>query len=176
MRRDVKEEYFQWMFNKVGMSSEYERLLRHLHSIDFYYVIPNDANRYEDGVSLRYRFGTESRIPDPIIATEIDIKPCSVLEMMTALALRIEETIMSNTQFGDRTHVWFWIMIENLRLSELSNAYFNTLEADSIIFNFLDRKYERNGKGGLFILNTKEDIRSFEIWKQAMWYLLDIPE
>lgn len=35
------------------------KLLRHLHNIDFQYMLPMDGNRAEDGIDLRYRFGYE---------------------------------------------------------------------------------------------------------------------
>ena len=44
--------------------------------------------------------------------------------------------------------------------------------ANNIIYNFLERQYKPNGKGGLFyIRNCEEDLRNVSIWTQLCWYL-----
>ena len=41
-----------------------------------------------------------------------------------------------------------------------------------VIGRFLNREYEPNGKGGLFIINNcNDDLRDVEIWYQLCWYL-----
>ena len=64
-------------------------------------------------------------------------------------------------------------MLESLDLASMDDdvgvdeRYF-----DRVVDRFLAREYEPNGKGGLFILhNCPHDLRSVEIWYQAMWYL-----
>ena len=43
---------------------------------------------------------------------------------------------------------------------------------EDIIYQFLYRAYEPNGKGGLFyIRDYYEDLRNVEIWTQLCWYL-----
>ena len=53
--------------------------------------------------NLRYRFGREIKLPSGIISSELDNYPCSVLEMLIALSIRCEETIMTDEEYGDRT-------------------------------------------------------------------------
>ena len=48
------------------------------------------------------------------------------------------------------------------------------LEAEQVIFRFLDRNYQRDGSGGLFIVHGHGDLRNVEIWYQMLWYLNDI--
>ena len=93
---DVKRLYFQWMYEISGVRDE--RILLHLFRIPFTYVLREDANREADGIDLRYRFGIENHIPQPIIASQIDNWPCSVLEMMVALTFRIGETVSGFTK------------------------------------------------------------------------------
>ena len=79
---------------------------------------------------------------------------------------------MSNDVFGDRTGYWFWLMIDNLGLGNMVNSQFDSTKVDNIIDNFLNRTYEKNGKGGLFtIRNCDTDLRKVEIWYQLCWYL-----
>lgn len=93
---ELNNEYFEWMCQLVcnerySRRLSYQKLLRHLHNIDFQYMLPMDGNRAEDGIDLRYRFGYEKEYEGPMIASYLDNRPCSVLEMLIALAFRCEE-------------------------------------------------------------------------------------
>lgn len=150
----------------------YRRLLRYLFDREFIYILPMDGNRYEDGINLRYRFGDEQGIEQYIIANCIDIRPCSVLEMMIALAIRCEEHIMDDPDYGNRTGQWFWNMINNLGLGHMNDKRFDYNAAKNIIDIFLNRQYTRDGEGGLFVIhNSQRDLRNVDIWYQMMWYL-----
>ena len=92
--------------------------------------------------------------------------------MMIALAIRCENDIMDNPNMGDRTSQWFWGMITNLGLGSMTDRNFDIRYVDEIIERFLDRKYEPDGKGGLFrIRHFNRDLRKVEIWYQLCWYL-----
>lgn len=179
VRDDVLNEYFDWMcqlvYDKqyIGDRS-YRKLLSKLHNIPFTYTIDMDGNRAADGIDLRYRFGYERNYEDYIIASFLDDKPCSVLEMIVALALRCE-TIMEDPDYGDRTGEWFWGMIESLGLESMDDTSFNRDYIDDVIDIFLSRDYGRDGRGGLFtIKHPKRDLRTVEIWYQMNWYLNSI--
>jgi len=119
-----------------------------------------DVNRVADGLNLRERLGFQSG------------NPCSIFEMMVALAVRCEEHIMTNDEIGDRTPRWFWGMIENLGLREMTDDIFDESVVDEIIERFLARDYSYNGRGGLFYVSEpRMDMRDVEIWYQMMWYL-----
>lgn len=144
-----------------------------LHQIEFTFSIQNDINRARDGVDLRYRFAT-TKEEDYDINYILNILdgPCSVLEMMIALAIRCEETIMDDTNYGDRTGQWFWGMAANLGVGYMYDEAFNRQDAEYRIYRFLDRQYEPDGRGGLFhINNCDDDLRDLEIWIQLCWYL-----
>lgn len=169
MNDDYLERYFKWICRIVGCEGpDKEYLLRSLFAKDFIYSLPMDSNRESDGINLRYRFALENDIPYPIVASELDCRPCSVLEMMVALCLRLEESIMRDDDIGSRTGQWFWEMVNNLEIyPEMSSLAF-----DIRIGKFLNREYQPNGRGGLFYIpNPYVDMRSVEIWCQAMWWL-----
>lgn len=173
----VSKQYFEWMYDILCWNSRksYRKLLSTLHNIDFMYDIPMDGNRAEDGISLRYRFGHEVSIADPIIATCLDTTPCSVLEMMVALALRYEEHIMCDDEYGDRTYIWFWDMIRNLGLSNMSDSHFDPERVEKAVYRMMYREYEADGTGGLFTIpGCPTDLRTVEIWYQGCWYLNEI--
>ena len=169
----INDEYFEYRCERIdakryARSVSYRKLLMRLHDTEFTYFIPYDDNRADDGVQLRRRFALAR---NDMSLVDYILGPCSVLEMMVALAVRCE-TIMDDTSYGDRTGQWFWGMINNLGLSSMSDSKFNKHEVDTIVNRFLKREYERNGKGGLFtVKHSKRDMRSVEIWCQLSWYL-----
>ncbi len=180
-RSELNDMYFEWMYhivcddNRYTKRFSYRRLLHCLHDIPFTFIIPMDGNRAEDGIDLRYRFGYENQIDGSAIATFLDDKKCSVLEMMIALAIRCEEHIMDDPDIGNRTGQWFWNMIINLGLGQMSDGRFNDRKAREIVDIFLNREYEQNGSGGLFTLkHSHRDMRNVEIWYQMNWYLNEI--
>ena len=169
---DVREQYFNWMYDMVFIkrAPSYVRLLRYLNSQEFTYNIRLDGNRADDGLYLRYRFKQENHLR----AVDVDrclTGKCSVLEMMVALCLRIEEDIMDDPVKGNRIHKWFHVMLKSLGLLDMDDAYFDERYADKVITRFLNREYEPNGAGGLFrIKDCPYDLRSVEIWYQMCWY------
>lgn len=174
----VCEDYFEWMVSKVqntdnpfGNKVTYNKLLRHLHSLDFTYCLPEDENREINGIELRtifcYECGKNEETTLPHLA-----KPCSVLEMMIALATILEEGYASNSEFGDRTGYWFWCMVKSMGLSYQDDEDFDHRYADIKINKMLERNYKPDGTGGLFTIeDVKEDMRDINIWMQAMWWL-----
>lgn len=172
----IKKLYFNWLCSKVKVSEKYSKLMTKLHRTEFIYILPMDANRENDGINLRYRFGDACNIDQRIIATYLDDKSsCSVFEMMVALCIRCEEEIMDNEDLGDRTGEWFYQMLLSLRLQGMDNARYNDEYVSNIINDFLNRRYRSNGDGGLFtIANPPVDMRKTEIWTQAMWHFDEI--
>jgi hypothetical protein len=145
-------------------------LFSRLHEIPFIYVLERDGNRAKDGLELRYRFVWENCYPADV---EYEIEgPCSVLEMMVALAIRCEETIMDDPAIGNRTPQWFRTMIVNLGLGSMTDDRFDINYVDMVIDRFLDRQYEPDGQGGLFTVRHCDcDLRDVEIIYQLYWYL-----
>lgn len=183
MRNDVQNEYLNWICDYIqapgyitrGIANKYSKLIQHLYHTEFYYTIPMDANRYEDGIALRYRFGREKGYDDPIIAHYLDMTSCSVLEMMVALAIRCEEHIIYDDEVEYQVGLLFWEMIKNLGILDMSNYIYDEVFVDDALTNFLERRYDSDGRGGLFwIEGCNKDLRSVEIWYQLNWYLNDI--
>lgn len=162
-KNELNDAYFNWMCQLVfdGRYSKklsYRRLLKVLHKIEFTYSIPMDGNRAEDGIDLRYRFGYENGCSSSMISAYLDNKTCSVLEMMIALAIRCEEHIMDDPDVGNRTGQWFWNMIVNLGLGSMNDSKFDRAYIEEIVQRFLERKYSRNGSGGLFTVTIVDTI------------------
>lgn len=180
LKSELNAKYFNWMCQLVSIrrythGRSYRKLLKFLHTVDFYYSVPLDSNREADGIDLRYRFGYENSYGESMIAVYLDNRPCSVLEMMTALAIRCEQSIMDDPDIGDRAGQWLWNMLVNLGLEGMDDEHYDEDYTDKVVRRFLNREYKRNGEGGLFTVNhSGRDLRDVEIWYQMCWYLDEI--
>lgn len=174
MRPDeMAHAYYRWLLDKIRMRDygHYERVLHYMFNREFYWVVPMDRNRYIDGLALRDEF-----------AMEVGIQPyfwrgylpdwCTVLEMMVALAEACEDRLMGDPDFGDRTHIWFWIMMNKLDLDSFTDVRFNEDCVEKIINRVLERSFQPDGKGGLFgRLKHGGDMRDIEWWYQLNYYI-----
>lgn len=171
---EIVELYFQWLLNIVcddKQQKEYENLIRLLHSIEFYSTLQRDDHRAADGIDLRAEFADSIGV-DYMEIRDILMEPCSVLEMFVALALRCENSIMGDDEYGDRTSEWFWLMMHNMRLDEFTNYVYDEYDICEIVERFMLREYQSDGFGGPFYIpGTDKDLRDVELWYQMCWYL-----
>jgi len=176
-RDRILNEYFEWMMllvcdGKYSRRLSWRQLFRLLHETEFIYILEMDGNRADDGMDLRYRFAYESGYDERMIDDVFADQPCSLLEMMVALAQRCEEHITDDPDSGNRTGKWFFEMIESLGLMSMDDGHFDKVASADILVRFMRREYLPDGRGGLFtISNSGYDMRSAEIWYQMMWYL-----
>lgn len=177
IKNEINNDYFDWMYNLVcgrryAKEISYKKLLMQMHATEFIFSIAKDENRAMDGVNLRHKYAFVNNCED----VEGYLRgPCSVLEMMIALAIRMEETIMDDPRIGDRTGQWFWGMIANLGLGSMTDDRFDKTYVFDTLARFLNRDYEPDGRGGLFRVRDSDcDLRNVEIWAQMCWYLDEI--
>ena len=174
---ELQYSYFKWLLqlvngNVAGGRRSYRKLLGYLHSVEFTYILDRDANRADDGIELRYRFGMENWYPRFEISDNLDTRPCSVLEMMVALSLRCEDQMADGYNIREDLGQWFWKMIKSLGLYRMTDDQYDPIFVEEKIRIFLERRYAPDGTGGLFtIKNSPYDLRENEIWYQMSWYL-----
>ena len=139
---------------------------------DFKHSVPNDDNRAEDGLKLREAFELETSLK--LVA----LGECRVLELLIALAIRLNESVYDYHNPDQTTH-WFWKLIENLEIHHYDGVdQVETINEISATFERLNyREYNENGtNGGLFpLISANEDQRNVEIWYQMMAYLRENP-
>lgn len=175
--RETNELYLSWLTDLVcdrvfRKRKSWKKLFSKLYDTEFIYVMDRDSNRASDGIDLRYRFACEYKLESDLVHNYLDNRPCSVLEMMVALALRCEEEIMDDPDQGNRTGKWFGVMMRSLGLTNMDDAHFKLDAVDCILERFMSRRYHENGFGGLFTLRyPRYDMREIEIWYQMMFYL-----
>lgn len=185
LKRSIKELYFNWLASDLNSwrtdkdGTHHDFLLRALNRKEFYWVLDRDENRASDGYVLRERFWNEltQSIGWESPPTMHDIGfdyPCTVLEMLIALANRIENDILKDTAKSDRTPEWFWMMIQNLGIDFADEDHENVslfkvyLACDKM----MSRLYDQNGVGGLFPLDEPQcDQTQVELWYQANSYI-----
>ena len=57
----------------------------------------------------------------------------------------------------------------------MDDTKFDRGYVDSVLKRLVERRYERDGRGGLFtVSNSRRDMRSIDIWYQMCWYLDEI--
>lgn len=160
-----EKRYFEYLisyvYNKNSQNS-YMELLKFLYDKNFIWTVKMDKNRAADGLSLRARFFDEDVLD----------KPCSVLEMMVALADRMETHILGDPREGDRTGQWFWSMIASMGLTKMNDANFDRGLVEEKVDRMLRRDYPETGEGGLFTVEKPDsDMRDVEIWYQMQWWV-----
>ena len=172
------EEYIEWIAHERLYLTDkeyksYTRLIFFLTGIEFEWVVPRDENRAADGLALREDFTYETGL---FLDSSTNLMPrCTFFEMLAALAYRCESQIMLDFSNGYNVSRWFFIMLENLGLKDLTNSKFRRDDENYImqrVNNFMDREYKKDGTGGIFVVkNRKIDMTEEEIWKQCMAFL-----
>lgn len=179
---NVKVKYKHWLIDQVDTNRkfslvDYSELFDLMFDTDFLWFedrgpdIAMDKNRASDGLYLRnvYDELTGSDISDVLADKE-----ASILEVLVALAIRIEQDIMGEGEndYGN----WFLEMLSNLGLLKYSDGNFDESAVSAIFDRFMGRKYVGKGAGSLFPLKNYsvcngKNYRDLEIWSQMQYYL-----
>ena len=177
---DSLNNYISWMEKKkLGFSDkeleDYNFLSMDLIKMEFRYTHPMDENRAIDGLKLRQAYYEET---GSFIGPSSGIlEPCTVLEMMVALALRWENQFMRDPEKGNQGKKWFFEMLNNLGLLDCTNKNYQYGSEKLIlraIEGFLNRDIDKNGVGGLFPLkSSRKNQKNEQIWNQMMAYLTE---
>lgn len=175
---NLVDDYYSWLVSMVNGDDEfncddYTYILGKLFSERFYWTMDRDENRSMDGLDLRETFCNRTclGLDEYYILMESMPEYCTILEMMVALAMRIEDDIMADPEYGDRTSKWFWTMMKNSRLADLDDASYEDEDANEVIFCLLNRQYLRDGFGGFFCTTNRSiNMRNVEIWYQMNYY------
>mgnify|MGYP007069842077 FL=1 len=169
-------QYYYWLLGFVYDDScpPYDKLLEKLSKTEFVAIIERDDDRIKDGLRLRWQFADSMNYLRSLIDRYI-CGPCSVLEVMIALALRCEVDIMTNDTVGDRSGQWFWQMIASLGLGVMTDDAYDEEYCDNVLSIFLNRNYSEDGRGSLFTVEgTDKDMRLLPIWGQMNLFIQSI--
>ena len=172
----TNDGYFDWLCILIGIDCRttgrnYGILARGLHSMEFRAKLPPDNNRGMDGMQLRVDF---MRQYGPQ-GSSTNRGPCTMLEFFIALAKRMS-FLMHGNDSGHHSEYYFWVMMNNLKLSKLTDDKWHYLNGDfyleDAIWRVQNRQFDYNGQGGIFPLRmSKDDQRFVEFWYQMQAWL-----
>lgn len=141
--------YYKWLVAKLDDGkhnlAKFQLLLQNLYLTRFYAVNSSDRNRAIDGTILRRKYEEETGENGAEAAAHLD-GDCSMLEMMVALAERIESDYLSDFRKGNQVGSWFWEMLNALGLSGMDNENFKDEDFEETMVRFLTK--EGNGRLG----------------------------
>ena len=173
------DAYFDHLIDQITSTGKYDYdnyicMLRRMYTYDFHYYVPMDQNRIVDVIDhLRRPFWGDDAV--------YHIGQVKVLEILVALAIRVEEHI-EDEDMPSRDDL-FHEMLENLGLLAYSDDVLNgprsvkaASKVSGILHDFVKRKYDANGRGGIFPLMDPpfdSDLREVDLWYQAMWYICE---
>lgn len=168
-----KNGYYEWLVGKISSTSinPYSKLLKLLFEKEYRYIFEMDSNRAVEGIEQRNIYISDY---NESFGDEYYIN-CSVLEMMVALAEKIEIEIATDDIYGDRTSQWFWSMIQSLGLAPYDDKHFHAQQCIRIIDSMMEHLYLSNGLGGLFITDSPNvDMTKLDLWSQANVFIQGI--
>ena len=161
--------YFKWLLERIEVydykAFNYKKLCRWLFNEPFIWSIRNDENRAGDGLALRSEYirqGGHLTMAD---------RPCSVLEMLVALSVRVDRDILGDPDVY-RGGKLFWIMIEHLGLDVYDDSFFDEEAVSEIVDIWLERRFKEDGSGSIFrVRNHVRNQKKIEIWYQTCDFL-----
>lgn len=149
-------DYYLWLDSLV-QDGNHEQLIRYLHQCPYRWQFILDENRAAGGLNLRNKFAYDNSI----MVTDINEGPCSVLEMLIAVAENMTDYLTMDI------YDWFWDLLRNLGLDKFDDYHFDERGVNYILNTWLDRNYDSKGNGSLFPLkNYPGDCRNLDIWGQ----------
>ena len=173
----AKISYLDWLrtYKIKGSYDEdnsHNLLLKKLYNTDFVSLVNFDGNRVYEALEIRREyFAYICENPDYDLA---DLVAWNMLELLISLAVRAENMTFDSENYMT-IYEWFWHLLGNLGLDSMTNDRFDGMICDSVLSIFIYRKYDSDGKGGLFPLkNTKNDQRRVEIWYQLSEYINEL--
>lgn len=158
--------YIYWLRERAGIS-EYVDLSTSIGAMPFRSSVMMDRNRIMDGEQLRIIY---SDLTGCRFST--DIRGCSVLEFLVALADRVNDTLA--TVPVDEA---FRMFMDNMDISRCTDDWFLRQRDPERYIQIrcdimMDRMYEPDGSnGGLFVVHSTKDIRPSEWWWQMQYWL-----
>lgn len=155
------EDYTFWLLDHVGFRIKgYDYLMSILNDTDYIWVLDRDENRADDGLRLRDEYGLYFD------------RPCSVLEMLVGLAIRINNDYIGDP-LDEHPEIIFWEMICNLHLDRFNDDHMDSDLVSRILNNWMNRRFSTTGSGSIFpqYSTTNRDQRKIEIWAQMVEYI-----
>lgn len=179
----VQHTYQEWLESLVGTEwygLPYTLLLERLFRTEYFWTVPNDENRAADGLALREEF--VEYFPH-FFGDEALVGPPCVMEVLVALARRVDFEVASLEDSGMKVVPIFWKMLENLKLLGFHDERFSWWEIakiDEILMGWMENSiFKVEGRVVWFSPfwneNPDFDPQKTEIWAQMHRFLTKKP-
>lgn len=155
-----------WGYNQ---NDEFSTFLAFLFDVEFRPMHHMDSIRVEKISDMRDEYRYER---GAWASSSEEFPPfATVLELLVSLSRSMED-VMSNHLYGDRTPNWFWMMIDNLGLTNMDNEHFDQEYVVKVLERWLKREFESDGIGSPFPLKHPPcDMTGVDIWRAFGWYM-----
>jgi len=172
----IEDKYLNWLYAKVFNARSvpsYRQLFEFLFKIEFIPMdnVPLDQNRFSDVERLRSTFGYETGAD----VTYLNGHVYSLLEVMIYLCMTIDHDILPDIEEYDGAGHWFRAMLASSGLNTQYDGAFSPQGAGMICDRIMFRRYNFDGRGGLFtVQNPQFDMTLADLYRQMMWYLSEV--
>ena len=135
---EVNEMYFDWLWERSGLGTNYFQLLTLLYTTPYEPLLVDDENRRADGNELFEIFCEEKKIQiHP--SDSYMFEECSVLEMLLAFAARINVELVGDPS-ESRVGLWFSRMLENLGIYQYDDEHWDRKKAAIKVWCWMHKK------------------------------------
>ena len=135
---EVNEIYFEWLWERSGLGSNYFQLLTLLYTTPYEPLLVDDENRRADGNELFVIFCEEKKVQIHPSDAQM-FEECSVLEMLLAFAARINVELVGDPS-ESRVGLWFSRMLENLGIYQYDDAHWNREKVAKRVWCWMHKK------------------------------------
>lgn len=184
----MRHEYFEWLVSKVTSpavpdDAQARIVLQVLRDIRIQALpMADDAPRLEDGKQLRSNFmdDTGMAVHSYKDALEPESGFCTVLELLVALSMRMDDIMRDPLDPCSSIPSWFWGMVSTMVGQPFYPCSYWTFSVDASMpvvvaestMKFLGRQYDPTGhNGNVFIDMSGVDLRAIDIWAQACHFM-----
>ena len=184
----MRHEYFEWLVSKVTSpavpdDTQARIVLQVLRDIRIQGLpMADDAPRLEDGKQLRTNFIDDTGLS--VHSYDDALKPesgfCTVLELLIALAIRMDDIMRDPVDQCSSVPSCFWEMVSTMVGQPFYPCSYWSFSADmstaAVVaessMKFLGRQYDPTGyNGNIFIDVSGVDLRAIDIWAQACRFM-----
>ena len=188
--RTMMDEYVSAIADYIGLSDDpcTHYILKIINDIDFRYdasdpILKMDHDRMADGLEFRKKiltriYGIWPKYEEARYWN--NDKPCSMLEVMVALADRIEHDVMGSPG-EDNPKRWFEVMSNNMDIlfdfgyDAYDDAFKYGARAHYGVTRCLNREYGKYGKYAWFPVSVPiDELIHMPIWNQANRYIIQL--
>lgn len=179
MNKRFMIDYFVWLRSMIGIDAildipvrneteaqAKQDLLMTLFTIPFEVLLEEDAARAADGLALRDLYissGVASGDEGDKVVETLETAPCSMLELLIGLAIRIVDIAISPEDVIEN-HVGYWF---GRLLANITSGLDTEEHIVKACARINTRAYRPDGFGGIFpVASPNRDMRDVELWYQ----------